>query len=896
MPISSQGLGYTFVANDLASGPITRLGGNVKKLAATSEAASLRYNRALGQIKRGTKELLAGGLGLMAINSLSKSYGKFEIKLVSAGQVMQATATQMRELEQAAIKAGIETQFDPREAAAGLENLGAAGMNATDAIKTLNPVLDLAAASLGQLGVAESAANVVGVLNAFGDSADYASKRVDQLVRITQMSNFQARDFSIAISQAAAQAAAGDQSFESMTATLGMLRNTNLDASSSATAYREAIRRLAGDTRSLKKLRELGIDTLNKETGKIKDLGQIITELIPAMSAMNSQEKNLALKRIFGVRGMKTYNAFVASYSKALKEGKVQVGEYAGAHTMLVKGLNSADGAAKKTREALLNTAEGQRILLQGSLETAKVMAGKALVPVALPALKAITKALNIFIGIMDKIPGPIRAFASHFLGVGAALMMVAGAVRLLTGIRGLMMLQAQANGAAASGKAMAVSFTAANQQLAAMPLRQQVVSMGAWRTAAGGLVAGFGRALPIVGMGVAAMTGLFSMMRQREKEEKQRVQESIEEQRRARAAYAATWVVAQKLRATARKAAEEMISQSRQTTKSANQNLLKIQEQIRKRTLALPKHEQRIIEINHRLRQEGLSKQRRAELKSEQMRLFEKARVARALIDLNKKTELQILAVQALKVPATKRTEEQARQIVAANLLKLSDRRRHEDGLRKQLQKARELGQTASVKRLERDLEQSQKKRQKIVEQSAKVMGYKAFGATGVGAARADPEGARKAAHEFGAGTIGRIESGDVTPGMHNSVYMAWARGKRSMPGFLTAEQKAAWRRHKSKVYDPGVRAGGGVVVTPMGETAPDAGVLTGLQTGPGRAAFNRGGLPLETTLTNAFSSALGQVNIAINLEGEELVTGKLDEIRRGNRSGSGKPTNPRK
>jgi len=895
MPISSQGLGYTFVANDMASGPISRLGGNVGKLAQTSEASALRYNKAMDSIKRGTKELMAGGLGLMAINSLSKSYGQFEIKLVSAGQIMRATASEMKDLEKAAIRAGIETQFDPGEAAAGLENLGAAGMNAKDAIKTLNPVLDLAAASLGQLGVAESAANVVGVLNAFGDSADYASKRVDQLVKITQMSNFQARDFSIAISQAAAQAAAGDQTFESMTATLGMLRNTNLDASSAATAYREAIRRLAGDERALKKIRSLGLDTMDKQTGKIKDLGVLITELVPKLSALNSQERNLALKRIFGVRGMKTYNAFLASYNKGLKEGKLQVGEYAGAHTELVTGLNTAAGTAKKTRDALLATSEGQRILLKGSLETAKVMAGKALVPVAIPALKAITKALNLFIGIMEKIPGPLRAFASHFIGVGAALMATVGAVRILVGLRGLMALKAGAEAAGTASQAMAAGFSASNKQLAAMPMRAQVASMTAWKTAAGGLAAGVGRALPVIGIATAGLAAYFAKKRADEDAERSRQKEIRAEQSRAREAYTQTGIVADKLRATARKAAEEMLEQSRQSRKHAAKNLLKTQEEVRKRVLELPKHERRIIEINQRLQQDGMTKERRTALKDEQLKLIQKARTARELLDLGKKNELQHLAIQARAVPATKRTEAQKKDIVAANLLKTSDYRRNEDKLNEQLETAKRLGQTKSVKDLEGKIEKSKKRRRQILGESAEVMGFGAFGKKGAAGAAADPQGARRAAQGFGAGVIGKIENQDVTPGMHNPIYVAWAQGNRAMPGNLTDAQKAAWRSHKAKVYDAGVRAGGGAVAQPMGETTSDPNALSVLP--PRQKSFFQGGdgqVDLYTAITNAFSQGLSQVNIAIQLDGEDLVSGSLDEVRRGRKTAGGKPARP--
>ena len=554
-------LGFLFTAKDLASGAFARQNKNVQSLASNSTAAAAIYERNMERMKRGAVRLGVAVVGLAAMVKVTKTFGEFQYVLASAGAVMHATANEMKTLERAAIDAGIATQFSPREAAEGLQALGAAGLNVAQSVKVLNPVLDLAAASMGQLGVAGAAENVVGVLNAFSMQADRAGEVSDKLTRISQLTNFQFRDFGVAISQAASQGAAADQTFESMIATLGMLRNTNLHASAAATAYREAVRRLSGDKRAQRELSKLNVEVLDKETGKIRDLGAIMAELAPRLEKLNSKEKNLRATRIFGVRGMKTYSAFVAQYHKLVKEGTVVTGDWAGAHTRLVTELGNSDGAAKKNRDALLKTAEGQRLLLKGSWETTQIMLGKLALPVVLPALKALTDVLNKVIKLIDAIPGPLRSMIANFLGVGLAIKGVVGAFGLLRGIAGIAMLGRMA-GAAEGVSAATDSAAKKTGRLAS--------ATGKLRAGLGSIAAGFGRWLPAIGVGVAAMAAVFSYMRQKEAEEMARQKQIRKDIVLSKKAYEAAWKMAERLRGATARAADAELNAAGKSFKAA--------------------------------------------------------------------------------------------------------------------------------------------------------------------------------------------------------------------------------------------------------------------------------------------------------------------------------------
>jgi TP901 family phage tail tape measure protein len=894
MPISAQGLGYFFSTTDRASPGIKSLNKNVKELGDASVAAQQKYDRSMKLIRQGTKEMLIGGLGIATINSLTDTYGKFEIKLASAGAVMNATALQMKQLEKAAINAGIATQFDPREAAEGLENLGAAGMSAEQAMATLNPVLDLAAASLGQLGVGEAAANVVGVLNAFGDSADNAQKRVDQLVKITQMSNFQARDFSVAISQAAAQASAADQSFESMTATLGLLRNTNLDASSAATAYREAVRRVSGEELAIKKLRKLGISTMDKQTGKIKDLGRIMAEVIPKVQSLSSQQKNLTLKTVFGVRGMKTFNAFLASYNKLVKEGKIETGDFAGAHTLLVQGLNNAGGAAAKTRDKLLATAEGQRILLKGSIETFKVVAGKALVPVILPAIKAITTALNVLIKIFSAIGPEVRAFASHFIGVGAAMLAVSGAIKILLGVRGLIGLSKAAAAATAANTALAASETAVAGATKAANAEQakRVSGLQRMRAGIGNMVSRVAGFLPVIGIVGSAMSALFASRRAAEKKEVDRQKKIRAEQVATRQAYINTITVVEQLGKVAEKAGDKLVKSAQKNRKAAEQSLGTVRDTIVKNLTTAQKKERELIEIGRKLRTFGFTEAEKKRLQQRQLQLKQDVLVAEKRAEKFALAELKIRAEQAKRIPAFKRTEEQNRDIVAANTFKITKMRQNEATLQKKITETRSVFQTKGIikrrKQLEKELSKMRKAREKFTLRTAKLTG---FAGRGVGAAGRAIKGFA-APRLAEAGQFGGIEA---RTGLGRGSLFQIMRGT-ARPELLQSrspEQRAAIEEWIRSVADPSgrfakTRAAGPApaAVKTAGRGAEDIATQLDIVSAAGSRS-------LALVIANAVKTGIEESKLNVTIDGQDVPT---ENKKRSERTAKGKPTKPAK
>ena len=164
-----------FTARDLASGAMSRLERRFRSLDQRVGEGSVRMEGAFRRLGVGLAVFTAGAAAVGGGLVLASAAGTFEQRLVGVGAITRATSEDMAALREAAVQAGIATQFSPEQAVEGLESLATAGQTARQATESLVPVLNLATGSLGQLGVGEAANAVVGTLNAYSLGADEAA-------------------------------------------------------------------------------------------------------------------------------------------------------------------------------------------------------------------------------------------------------------------------------------------------------------------------------------------------------------------------------------------------------------------------------------------------------------------------------------------------------------------------------------------------------------------------------------------------------------------------------------------------------------------------------------------------------------------------------------------------
>ncbi len=477
MALNSLGLGIVFSARDLASGTMGRLERRFGSLDARVTGGAARIDSAFRRMAAGVAVFTAGAATIGGGVALAAAAGRFEQGVAAVGAVSRASAAELARLEEAAIQAGVRTQFSPEEAVAGLTALATAGQRASAATLTLLPVLDLAAGSMGQLGVEGATGAVVGTLNAYSLGADQAASVTDRLLRITQLTNFQARDFEVGLSRAAATGAQFGQSMDDVLLTLGLLRNRNIDASSSGTAVRESIRRIASVPGAQRALAGI-VDVFDQDTGRMRSIIDIMQDLGAATADMSEQERNRRLNAAFGARGQAAFTAVMTATFETMRDGVPTTLRGAEAIAAMRAELSQAGGAAEAFRARLQDTFQGQVTLLRGTLQTLAVVLGQPFAEVFRPIVAATVEVLNGLLQAVRRLPAPMRrAFAALTAAAGAVLAVI---------------------GAVASAEAAVALFVVGVEALGATAgaVVAPLVAAGAAATALGGLAAGLSVAL----------------------------------------------------------------------------------------------------------------------------------------------------------------------------------------------------------------------------------------------------------------------------------------------------------------------------------------------------------------------------------------------------------------
>lgn len=491
MALNNVGLGIVFRAQDFASNVVRGLGNTLSSLTGRSFQARDELGRFKSLLEtfrpvvigvaKGLAAAAVGFIGLRSAFKLAAPAGEFQQNLAAVGAVSQATTDQLRGLEEAAIQAGVATQFSPTEAVQGLRSLATAGQTTEQSIQTLIPVLDLAAGSLGQLGVAGAADAVVGTLNSFQFEASRATEVTDKLLRITQLTNFQTQDFQIGLSKAAAAGAQFGQSLEDTLIVVGLMRNANIDASSASTAFREATRRLASEQRAQKSLTEAGVEVFNRQTGAMRAIPDVMLDLVKATKNMTDEQRNQIVVQAFGARGMLAFNAVMRAQRTVMTENGEVTLRGAEAINSLRREMASAEGTAQSFKDALLDTFEGQKTLLRGTMETIAIAIGKPFERVLKPIVSGVVNTLNFMLGILLRIPDPIKDLFAGLLVAGSITALFGG---LAFAIKALLPLLIALKGVALTALAPFLPIVLAiTAIIAALFLLKQ-----AWDTNFGGL------------------------------------------------------------------------------------------------------------------------------------------------------------------------------------------------------------------------------------------------------------------------------------------------------------------------------------------------------------------------------------------------------------------------
>ena len=123
MALNNLGLGFVFTAHDLASAKMQGLERNFMSLDRKVGLGTDRITGSFRELGIGLSIMTAGAVMVGGAFALADKAGQFEQAIAAVAAVSGATKEELAQLRNAAIDAGIATQFSPTEATVGLKEL-----------------------------------------------------------------------------------------------------------------------------------------------------------------------------------------------------------------------------------------------------------------------------------------------------------------------------------------------------------------------------------------------------------------------------------------------------------------------------------------------------------------------------------------------------------------------------------------------------------------------------------------------------------------------------------------------------------------------------------------------------------------------------------------------------
>lgn len=329
----------------------TGLAGNLTKTAATGSKSAAVLGSSFGMV--GITVGLAGAQMIKAAADFDQ--GMSNVKATGADAAKNIGA-----LREAAIEAGAATKYSATEAAAGIEELEKAGLNAKDVLGGgLKGALNLAAA--GNIEVAEAANITATALQQFGLQGTEATHVSDLLAAAAGKAQGEVGDFAYALKYAGVPAKSLGVSIEETTGALAMFASKGILGEQAGTNLRSIMLSLAAPTSAAKSVMDQYGLSLYDSKGKFVGLSSAAQQLHTRLGGLSEAERNTALSNIFG------QNAIQGAIT-LYEGGSASVDKWTGA-------VNDAGYAADVAREKN-NNLRGDLEQLKGSLDTLLIKGG----------------------------------------------------------------------------------------------------------------------------------------------------------------------------------------------------------------------------------------------------------------------------------------------------------------------------------------------------------------------------------------------------------------------------------------------------------------------------------------------------------------------------------------
>ena len=386
---------------EMAKAPFDKLSSGLKTL-----------SEGLGTISQITQPVSTAiaGVGTASL----KTAMDFEDAMAKVQATAGVSSEELEILSNKAREIGKNTQLSASEGAEALLLLAQAGYTTEQSLSMVDAVVNLAIAN--EMDLARATDIVTSAMNAFGWEMERSTEMTDMLSVVARASATDVGEVGEAFKTVAPTANALGFEVSDVATVLGLLANQAIRGGEAGNGLKSILSSLVKPTKNgAEVLKELGVEVAD-ESGKMKDLNEIVTELSKGFSGLSEEQKAQYASTLVGKMQMSKFLALISSSPEEIKA--------------MSKAIEESNGVTLEMREIMEGTTGGAWREFQSKLEETAIVIGNKLLP--------------HFSKLLDKVGEIVEGFANldentqdFIMQMGLALAVISpvtGALSTLTG------------------------------------------------------------------------------------------------------------------------------------------------------------------------------------------------------------------------------------------------------------------------------------------------------------------------------------------------------------------------------------------------------------------------------------------------------------------------------
>lgn len=351
----------------------------------------------------------------------------FDDQMARVRAISGATQDDFEALRETAQELGATTRFAASEAAEGMEFLALAGFETSEIIEAMPGLLDLAAASAMELGLA---ADIVSdTMSAFRMDADQATEAADIFAQTSSMANTNVEQLGEAMKMAAPQAAAAGISLAETSAVLGVLADAGLKGGRAGTTLNAILRDMvSGAEDGAVAIGDTAVAVFDAD-GKFRDFNEVMRDVSDATVGLSDAQRENALRAVFQSQSIRGVNLLLGDGVDTLDDYIAANMESAGTAAEMADIMEDTLGGALR---GLRSQFEG--VMIQLSDELAPIVR-ETVIPLVQQFGRRISELIDWFSNLDDSQRRMILAAVGVAAAVGPVLLIVGKLVSLFGGL-----------------------------------------------------------------------------------------------------------------------------------------------------------------------------------------------------------------------------------------------------------------------------------------------------------------------------------------------------------------------------------------------------------------------------------------------------------------------------